>query len=136
MQNPLKKIFNSDKPSRKELNAFSEAAAHGDNKAVEEFIKKYPAYVDKKDKSGHRALMRAAMEGKKSTVILLLRAGADPDKQTRHYDKATAKLIADRRNHKEVAAVLRYWPNEPPEAVQKEAQPGSKTKKTTPVPKH
>jgi ankyrin repeat protein len=135
MNNPLKNIFNSDKPSRKEINAFADAAAHGDNAAVEGFIKKFSAYVDKKDKSGHTALMRAALEGRKSTVILLLKAGADPKKETRHYDHATAFLCADRRDHKEVAAVLRHWPNPPPEVMPKEAAAGEK-KKAAPAPKH
>lgn len=136
MPNLLKKIFNSDKPSKKELNAFTDAAAHGNSAAVAEFIEKYPAYIDKRDKSGHTALQRAAMDGKKSVVILLLKAGADPHKQTRHYDKATAILMADRRNHREVAAVMKYWPASPPARLQQESPADGKAKKAGPSPKH
>jgi ankyrin repeat protein len=96
---------NAKKPSQKEVNDFNYAARVGDDAAVGEFLKAYPAAVDAKADNGLTALMFAAANGNRSTVALLLKSGANPDEKT-EYGRAVQQY-AEREGQREIVAMLR-----------------------------
>jgi uncharacterized protein len=57
-------------------------------------------------------LMEAAWCGRPEVVRLLLRYGADPGLRNTHGE--TALMLAQRRHHRQVAAVLAEWPHHGP----------------------
>lgn len=72
----LKKRFPSQTPSQKEVDKFCRAAGNGDTAAVTEFLDKYAASINDRAKLGYTALTKAAYEGQKEMVKLLLKKGA------------------------------------------------------------
>ncbi len=74
----VQQSFNSSSltPSQRAVNDFVRAAAEGDLAAVSEFTNKYGRNaLDKKDKVGRTALMRAAHDGQIDVVNFLLEHG-------------------------------------------------------------
>jgi ankyrin repeat protein len=66
-------------PSRQEIDAFVKAAETGDTAAVTAFLDKHISAIEQKNSDGYTALIKAAREGKKTVVELLLDKGAQVD---------------------------------------------------------
>lgn len=98
----LKNAFN--KPTPKEVAGFISAAEKGNQKAVVEFLDKYPASIDVRGEQGRSTLMYAVGYKHKNLVKILLERGADVDAED--CNRRTALLLAATYGNVESARML------------------------------
>jgi len=100
----LKKTFNNTKPSVEEINSFVIAADEGNMRTIKEFIKRCPGSVNERGDCNSTALTYATMRGREEMVRLLVKNGADVNKENVHGN--TPLMMAAIYRHNTLVAFL------------------------------